>query len=93
LGKDAKHGSSAACQRKRSTYACRAKEALAADESSLGGKKESRRHEKGPSEEKGRTYSCRPKETFRPDEGALGSEKKRWREVAAVIEPSNCNCW
>jgi hypothetical protein len=90
LGKDAKHRSSGACQKKGSTYACRAKEAFAADESSLGGKKESRRNEKGPSEEKRRTYSSRPKETFRPDEGAVGSEKKRWREVTTVIEPSSC---
>jgi hypothetical protein len=60
LGKDAKHGSSGACQKKGSTYACRAKEAFAADESSLGGKKESRRNEKGPSEEKRRTYRRRP---------------------------------
>jgi hypothetical protein len=90
LGKVAKHGGSGACQKKGSTYACRAKEAFATDESSLGGKKESRRNEKGASEEKRRTYCCRPKETFRPDEGAVGSEKKRWREVADVIKPSSC---
>jgi len=60
LGKDAKRGSSNACQKKGSTDARRAKEAFAADESSLGGKKEGRRDEKGPSEEKRRTYSRRP---------------------------------
>ena len=75
MGKDAKHGTSGACQKKGSTYACRAKEAFAADESSLGCKKESGRNKKGPSEEKRRTYSCRPKEALRLDEGALGGKK------------------
>jgi len=90
LGKDAKRGSSSASQKKGSIDACRAKEAFATDESSLGGKKENRRKEKGHSEEKRRTYTCWPKETFRPDESALGSKKKSRREVAAVIEPNSC---
>jgi hypothetical protein len=47
LGKNAKHGGSSASQKKRSTDARRAKEAFAADESSLGSKKEGRRNEKG----------------------------------------------
>jgi hypothetical protein len=92
LGKDAKHGSSSACQKKGSTDAGRAKEAFTADESSLGGKKESRRNEKGLSEEKRHTYTCGPKETLRPDEGALGSEKKSRRKIATAIEPSSCWC-
>jgi len=73
LGKDAGHGSSSACQKKGATDARRATEAFAANESSLGGKKESRRNEKGLISEERHTYSCRPKETVRLDEGALGS--------------------
>jgi hypothetical protein len=92
LGKDAKHWRSSACQKKRSTDARRAKEAFAADESSLGGKKESRRSEKGLGSEKRHTYTCRPKETLRVDEGALGSEKKGRLEIATAIEPSSCWC-
>jgi len=49
LGKDAKRGSSDARQKKGSIDARREKEAFAVDESSLGGKKEGRRNEKGPS--------------------------------------------
>ena len=60
MGKDAKRGSSDARQKKGSIDARREKEAFAVDESSLGGKKEGRRNEKGPSEEKRRTYSRRP---------------------------------
>jgi hypothetical protein len=92
LGKDARHGRSSACHKKGSADARRAKEAFAADESSLGGKKESRRNEKGLSSEERHTYACRPKETLRVDEGALGSEKKGRREIATVIEPSSCWC-
>jgi hypothetical protein len=46
LGENAKHGSNSASQKKGSTNGRRTKEAFAADESSLGGKKESRRSEK-----------------------------------------------
>jgi hypothetical protein len=46
LGKNAKHGGGSTYQKKGSTDASRAKEAFAADESSLGSKKESRRNEK-----------------------------------------------
>ena len=90
MGKDAKRGSSNACRKKGSTDARRAKEAFAADESSLGSKKEGRRNEKGLSQEERRSYTCRPKKTLRVDEGALGSEKKR-REIATAIEPSSCS--
>src|SRR5262249_39892169 len=74
------------------TDARRATEAFAANESSLGCKKESRRNEKGLISEERHTYSCRPKETLRLDEGALGSEKKSRREIAPTIEPSTCGC-
>jgi hypothetical protein len=79
LGADAWYwgsSSSSARQEKRSAYGCRPKEAFPANESSLGGKKESRRKTKSFEPEKGRAYSCRPKETFRTNEGALGSQKE-----------------
>jgi hypothetical protein len=94
LGKDAKHRSSGACQKKGSTYACRAKEAFAADESSLGGKKESRRKTKSLDAEKGRAYTCRPKETFRANESALGGPKKRWLEISSRNRyQTSGGCW
>jgi hypothetical protein len=46
LGKNPKHGGGGAYQKNGSTNASRAKETFAADESSLGSKKKSRRNEK-----------------------------------------------
>jgi len=60
LGKDARRASIDAGQKKGSIDARRVKEGFGVDESSLGGKKEGRRNEKGPSKEKRRTYSRRP---------------------------------
>ena len=92
MGKDAKHGSSSACQKKGSTNARWAKEAFAAYESSLGGKKESRRNQNGRYSEERHTYTGRSKETLRLNEGALGSEKKRRREITTAIDPSKGCC-
>ena len=85
MGEDERHGRSSACQEKGSAHARRAKEAFAADESSLGGKKESRRNEKGPGSKERYTYTCWPKETLGIDEGALGSDKERRREIGTAI--------
>jgi hypothetical protein len=83
LGTDARHwNTSSSRQEKRSAYACRPKEAFPANESSLGGKKESRRKAKSFEPEKGRAYSCRPKETFRTNESALGSQKESRLEIS-----------
>ena len=70
--------------RKRAAYTGRPKEAFPANESSLGGKKESRRKTKSLEPEKGRAYTCRPKETFRANESSLGSQKE------SRLEISNC---
>jgi hypothetical protein len=51
----------------------------------LGGKKESRRNEKGRCQEERHTYGCRSKETLGVDEGALGSEEESRREIATAI--------
>jgi hypothetical protein len=50
LGKNPKHGGGGAYQKNGSTNASRAKETFAADESSLGSKKKSRRNEKAISQ-------------------------------------------
>jgi hypothetical protein len=90
LGKNAKHGGGGAYEKKGSTDASRAKEAFAADESSLGSKKKSRGDEKAISQQERLPHTCRPEKTLRVDEGALGSETKR-REIATAIEPSSCS--
>jgi hypothetical protein len=90
LGKNAKHGAGGGYEKKGSTDASRAKEAFAADESSLGSKKKSWRNEKAISQQERLPYTCRPEKTLRVNEGALGSETKR-REIATAIEPSSCS--
>jgi hypothetical protein len=90
LGKNPKHGSSSASRNERPTDSRGTKETFAADESSLGGKKESRRDEKGLNQQERHTYSCRPKKALRADEGTLGSKKKGQREIAAAVELSSC---
>ena len=85
-------GGAAPARRKGQLTPAGRRKLSAADESSLGGKKESRRNEKGFSSEERHTYACRPKETLRVDEGALGSEKKGRRKIATVIVPSSCWC-
>jgi hypothetical protein len=82
LGKDARHGSSSSFEAKRAAHTGRPKEAFSINESSLGGKTESRRHTKSLCSKKRRPYSGRPKKAFRTDEGSLGGKKKRLREVA-----------
>ena len=84
-GEALEHSSSSSCERKRSAYTGRPKEAFPVNESSLGGKKESRRKTKSLDAEKGRAYTCRPKETFRANESALGSQKE------SRLEISNCS--
>ena len=69
--------------RERSAHTGRPKEAFTANESSLGGKKESRRKTKILQAEKGSAYTCRPKKTLRADESALGSQKKRRRKISS----------
>jgi len=92
LGEDERHGRSSACQEKGSTHARRAKEAFAANEGSLGGKKKSGRNEKGLGPEERRTYTCRSKKTLGVDEGALGSEKESRREIATGIATRSSSC-
>jgi hypothetical protein len=79
LGEDERHRRSSACQEKRSAHARRAKEAFPVNESSLGGKKKSRRNEKGSASQERHTYRCRSKKTLGVDESSLGSEKKSRR--------------
>jgi hypothetical protein len=82
LGKEARHGRSSSFEAKRATDTGRSKEALSINESSLGGKTESRRHAKILCSKERRPYSCRPKKAFGTDEGSLGSEKESRREIA-----------
>jgi hypothetical protein len=90
LGKDARHwrSSCSSCPEKRSAHTGGPKEAFPANESSLGGKKESRRKTKSVEGEKGCAYSCRPKETFRAYESALGGEKESRLEIATTLATS-----
>ena len=83
MGKDARHGRSACFEAKRAAHAGRPKEAFSINESSLGGKKESRRNAKNLGSKKRQAYTGRPKEAFGADEGPLGSEKESRREIAA----------
>ena len=78
-------GRSSSFQAKRSAHTGRPKEAFSIDESSLGGKTESRRNTKSLCSKKRRAYSCRPKEAFGADEGSLGSEKENRREIATAL--------
>ena len=90
MGEDEGRGRSVSCPKKGSADAGRSKEAFAVNESSLGGKKESRGAEKAFGSEKRHTYACRSKETFRVDESALGGEKESRREIATAIGPRSC---
>ena len=81
-------GGAAPAKKKRSAYTGRPKEAFPVNESSLGGKKESRRKTKSLDAEKGRAYTCRPKETFRANESALGSQKESRLEIATAAAPN-----
>src|SRR5436309_7090470 len=82
MGKETRHGRSSYCQQKRSAHTGWPKEAFPANESSLGGKTESRRNTKSLESEKRRAYTCRPKEAFRANEGALGSQKESRRQIS-----------
>jgi hypothetical protein len=88
LGKDARYWRSSSCGQKRSAHTGGPKEAFTADESSLGGKKESRRKRKILWAEERCAYTCRPKKTLRADESALGSQKKRRREIITAVARS-----
>jgi hypothetical protein len=85
LGKEARHYNSSSCYGQRSAYTGRPKEAFPANESALGGKKESRRKTKSFYSETGCANTGRAKETFRADESALGSQKE------SQLEISNCS--
>jgi hypothetical protein len=84
LGKDARHGRSSSFEAKRAAHAGRPKEAFSINESSLGGKTESRSLTKSLYSKKRRPYSCRPKKAFGTDEGSMGGEKERLREIASA---------
>jgi len=77
LGKDARYWRSSSCRQKRSAHTGGPKEAFTADESSLGGKKESRRKGKILRAEERCAYTCRPKKTLPADESAVGCQKER----------------
>jgi hypothetical protein len=83
LGKDARHGRSNSFEGKRAAHTGRSKEAFSINESSLGGKTESRRDTKSLCSKKRRPYSRRPKKAFGIDEGSVGSEKEILREIAS----------
>jgi hypothetical protein len=87
LGKDARYWRSSSRGQKRSADTGGPKEAFTADESSLGGKKESRRKGKILWAEERCAYTCRPKKTLRADESSLGSQKKR-REIITAVASS-----
>jgi hypothetical protein len=82
LGENEEAGRSSSCQEKGSTHARRPKEAFAANEGALGGKKESWRSSKSFNPEERHANGRWPKEAFRPNEGALGREAESWREIA-----------
>jgi len=86
LGKDARYWRSSSCRQKRSAHTGGPKEAFTADESSLGGKKESRR--KILRAEERCAYTCRPKKTLPADESAVGCQKKRRREIITAVASS-----
>jgi len=92
LGKDARYWRSGSCRQKRSAHTGGPTEAFTADESSLGGKKESSRKRKILWAEERCAYTCRPKKTLRADESALGSQKERRLEITAAVATSTEEC-
>jgi hypothetical protein len=81
------------CRQKRSAHTGGPKEAFTADESSLGGKKKSRRKGEILWAEERCAYTCRPKKTLRADESALGSQKERRREITTAVATSIRESW
>jgi hypothetical protein len=103
LGKDARYWRSSfvtsaegtsggSCRQKRSAHTGGSKEAFTADESSLGGKKESRRKRKILWAEEGSAYTCRPKKTLPADESALGGQKERPGVITTAVATSIGEC-
>jgi hypothetical protein len=88
LGKDARYWRSSSRGQKRSAHTGGPKEAFTADESSLGGKKESRRTGKILRAEERCADTCRPTKTLRADESSLGSQKKRRRQIITAVASS-----
>jgi hypothetical protein len=92
LGKDARYWRSSSRGQKRSAHTGGPKEAFTADESSLGGKKESRRKGKILWAEERCAYTCRPKKTLPADESALGSQKERPGVITTAVATSIGEC-
>jgi len=80
------------CRQKGSAHTGGPKEAFTADESSLGGKKESRRKTKALGAQERCAFTCRPKKTLPADESALGGQKERPRVITTAVATSIGEC-